>query len=181
MRTCLRPGLAIARDSASVEVRWHGACIHTGQTGYFGWFQRFVSRRQLPADASGVLSVSFKHSEQKGTSPAPQDAIFTKTVYLRSHQSARLPAAVFYFGAAQGRACAVTGDFPCPGEIINQSAAGVGNASCVLRCNTSHPGTETLLLTVRLARLPSSIRCSCRCALTFHAGAATRDTCAGDE
>ena len=104
-----------------------------------------------------MLSVSFKHSEQKGTTPAPQDAIFTKTVYLRSLQSARLPAAVFYFGAAQGQACAVTGDYPCPGAVINTSAVDVGNASCVLRCNASQPGTETLLLTVR------AIRCSYRC------------------
>lgn len=133
---------------------------HAGQTGYFGWYQRFVSRQQLPATAatntlappaSNVLTVSFKHSAQKGTIPAPQDAIFTKTVYLRSHQSARLPAAVFYFGAAQGRACAVTGNYPCPGEAINTSVVGVGNASCVLRCNASQPGTETLLLTVCLS------------------------------
>ena len=99
-----------------------------------------------------MLSVSFKHSEQKGTTPAPQDAIFTKTVYLRSLQSARLPAAVFYFGAAQGQACAVTGDYPCPGAVINTSAVDVGNASCVLRCNASQPGTETLLLTVIIAQ-----------------------------
>lgn len=164
--------------------------VSAGQTGYFGWFQRFVSRRQLPANASSVLSVSFKHSEQKGTSPAPQDAIFTKTLYLRSHQSFRLPAAVFYFGAAQGQACAVTGDYPCPGAVINTSMAGVGNASCVLRCNASQPGIETLLLTVLFA-LASLFALTCWLLVVGGvlcsklpravAGATAGDTRAGDE
>ena len=93
----------------------------SGQTGYFGWFQRYVSRGVLPLDADAAMQpggqlvkLAMKHSNQKpyaGSTP-----LFTKAVYLRSDASQRLPAAVLYFGAAEGRACSTAGDFPCPGS-----------------------------------------------------------------
>jgi hypothetical protein len=125
----------------------------SGQTGYFGWFQRFVSRRLLPADPAKqpVVIIAMRHSNQRAVAPG-STPLFTKTVYLRTAASQRNPAAVLYFGAAEGRACNQSGDFPCPGSKINTSNPQIGNASCLLRCNASGSrfwdGIETLILTL---------------------------------